>query len=82
MLRGGGGGGGGGAQALGLVQYEAVFRRREVDGCRMMEVDDGELAALGVEHRVHRATILRMRDGKIVEHWGGPHCQDGLGYIR
>src|SRR4051794_13487875 len=23
--------------------------------------------------------ILRIRDGKVVEHWGGPHCQDGLG---
>lgn len=26
--------------------------------------------------------ILRMRDGKVVEHWGGPHCQQGLGLIR
>jgi len=26
--------------------------------------------------------ILRIRDGKIVEHWGGPHCQQGLGLIR
>lgn len=26
--------------------------------------------------------IVRMRDGKIVEHWGGPHCQQGLGLIR
>ena len=26
--------------------------------------------------------ILRIRDGKVVEHWGGPHCQDGLGLIR
>lgn len=23
--------------------------------------------------------ILRMQDGLIVEHWGGPHCQDGVG---
>jgi predicted ester cyclase len=23
--------------------------------------------------------ILRMRDGKVVEHWGGPHCSEGLG---
>ncbi len=23
--------------------------------------------------------ILRMRDGKVVEHWGGLHCQDGVG---
>jgi predicted ester cyclase len=26
--------------------------------------------------------ILRIRDGQIVEHWGGPHCQGGLGLIR
>jgi len=26
--------------------------------------------------------VLRIRDGKIVEHWGGPHCQEGLGLIR
>jgi len=25
---------------------------------------------------------LRIRDGQIVEHWGGPHCQEGLGLIR
>ena len=31
---------------------------------------------------INGTAILRMRDGKIVEHWGGPHCQDGLGYIR
>ena len=50
------------AQALGLGQYEAVFRRREVDGARMLDADDGELQGLGVEHRVHRTSILRMRD--------------------
>jgi len=49
-------------QALGLGQYEVVFRRRDVDGSRMMEVDEGELASLGVDHRMHRASILRMRD--------------------
>jgi predicted ester cyclase len=26
--------------------------------------------------------ILRLRDGLIVDHWGGPHCQEGLGLIR
>jgi predicted ester cyclase len=26
--------------------------------------------------------ILCMRDGKVIEHWGGPHCQQGLGLIR
>ena len=28
---------------------------------------------------INGTAILRMRDGKIVEHWGGPHCQKGLG---
>lgn len=28
---------------------------------------------------INGTAILRMREGKIVEHWGGPHCQDGLG---
>lgn len=23
--------------------------------------------------------ILRFRDGRIVEHWGGPHCMNGIG---
>jgi len=25
--------------------------------------------------------ILRFRDGKVVEHWGGPHCMRGVGLI-
>jgi predicted ester cyclase len=28
---------------------------------------------------INGTAVLRMRDGLIVEHWGGPHCQDGLG---
>jgi len=28
---------------------------------------------------INGTAILRLADGKIVEHWGGPHCQDGLG---
>jgi len=31
---------------------------------------------------INGTAILRMRDGQIVEHWGGPHCQQGLGLIR
>ena len=31
---------------------------------------------------INGTAILRIRDGKIVEHWGGPHCQKGLGLIR
>ncbi|HLX88469.1 MAG TPA: ester cyclase [Acidimicrobiales bacterium] len=31
---------------------------------------------------INGTAILRLRDGQIVEHWGGPHCQMGRGYIR
>jgi steroid delta-isomerase-like uncharacterized protein len=31
---------------------------------------------------INGTAILRIRDGQIVEHWGGPHCQKGLGLIR
>jgi len=31
---------------------------------------------------INGTAILRMRDGKIVEHWGGPHCQNGVGLTR
>jgi predicted ester cyclase len=30
---------------------------------------------------INGTAIVRMRDGKVVEHWGGPHCQKGLGLI-
>jgi predicted ester cyclase len=31
---------------------------------------------------INGTAILRIRDGQIVEHWGGPHCQKGLGLIQ
>jgi len=31
---------------------------------------------------INGTAILRVRDGLITEHWGGPHCQEGLGLIR
>lgn len=31
--------------------------------------------------RIDGTAILRIRDGMIVEHWGGPHCQNGVGLI-
>jgi predicted ester cyclase len=31
---------------------------------------------------INGTAILRIRDGQVVEHWGGPHCQEGLGLIR
>jgi hypothetical protein len=30
---------------------------------------------------INGTAILRMRDGKVVEHWGGPHCTKGVGLI-
>lgn len=29
--------------------------------------------------RINGTAILRFADGKIVEHWGGPHCPHGIG---
>ncbi len=40
-----------------------------------------DLPASGNAVEINGTAILRMRDGKIVEHWGGPHCQKGLGLI-
>ena len=31
---------------------------------------------------INGTAILRFRDGKIVEHWGGPHCMNGIGLSR
>src|SRR5262249_35402139 len=28
---------------------------------------------------INGTAILRMPDGKVVEHWGGPHCMNGIG---
>jgi len=37
------------------------------------------VGASGRPVEINGTAILRIRDGKIVEHWGGPHCQDGVG---
>jgi len=31
---------------------------------------------------INGTAILRMRDGQVVEHWGGPHCMYGIGLVR
>jgi predicted ester cyclase len=41
-----------------------------------------DVAPSGERVEINGTAILRMRDGKIVEHWGGPHCQKGLGLIQ
>ncbi len=40
------------------------------------------MPASGKPVEINGTAILRMADGKIVEDWGGPHCQFGLGLIR
>jgi steroid delta-isomerase-like uncharacterized protein len=41
-----------------------------------------DVPASGDPVEINGTAILRIRDGQIVEHWGGPHCQQGLGLIR
>src|SRR5262249_17712681 len=31
---------------------------------------------------INGTAILRLRDGLVVEHWGGPHCMHGIGLLR
>ncbi len=31
---------------------------------------------------INGTAILRLKDGQVVEHWGGPHCQYGIGLVR
>jgi steroid delta-isomerase-like uncharacterized protein len=37
------------------------------------------IPASGKRVTINGTAILRFRDGKIVEHWGGPHCMNGVG---
>ncbi|MGO9458415.1 MAG: ester cyclase [Acidimicrobiales bacterium] len=41
-----------------------------------------DVPASGEPVTINGTAILRIRDGPITEHWGGPHCQEGLGLIR
>jgi steroid delta-isomerase-like uncharacterized protein len=40
-----------------------------------------DVPASGDPVTINGTAILRIRDGQIVEHWGGPHCQRGLGLL-
>lgn len=31
---------------------------------------------------INGTAILRFEDGKVVEHWGGPHCMKGVGLVK
>jgi predicted ester cyclase len=41
-----------------------------------------EVEPSGERVEINGTAILRMEGGQIVEHWGGPHCQKGLGLIQ
>ena len=41
-----------------------------------------EVPPSGKPVTINGTAILRIQDGQITEHWGGPHCQEGLGLIR
>jgi predicted ester cyclase len=41
-----------------------------------------DVAPSGNPVTINGTAILKLRDGLIVEHWGGPHCQEGRGLIR
>jgi predicted ester cyclase len=38
-----------------------------------------DVPASGERVVINGTAILRLRDGKVVEHWGGPHCTYGIG---
>ena len=41
-----------------------------------------DVPASGEPVIINGTAILRIVDNQIVEHWGGPHCQEGLGLIK
>jgi predicted ester cyclase len=36
----------------------------------------------GEKVEINGTAILRFKDGKVVEHWGGPHCMRGVGLVK
>lgn len=40
------------------------------------------IPASGKKVTINGTAILRFKDGKIVEHWGGPHCMNGIGLSK
>ena len=41
-----------------------------------------DVSPSGERVTINGTAILRMRDGRVVEHWGGPHCMHGIGLVR
>jgi len=41
-----------------------------------------DVPASGEKIEINGTAILRFENGKVVEHWGGPHCMNGVGLIE
>ena len=61
-----------------IEQDDLIVSNWTVQGTHTGAAFNG-VAPTGKPVTINGTAILRMRDGKIVEHWGGPHCQDGVG---
>jgi predicted ester cyclase len=36
----------------------------------------------GNKVNINGTAILRFENGKVIEHWGGPHCMNGVGLVN
>ncbi|MCB1616275.1 MAG: ester cyclase [Pseudomonadales bacterium] len=41
-----------------------------------------DVAPSGKAIEINGTAILRFENGKVVEHWGGPHCMKGVGLVN
>jgi predicted ester cyclase len=41
-----------------------------------------DVSPSGERVTINGTAILRFKDGKVIEHWGGPHCMRGVGLTR
>lgn len=40
-----------------------------------------DVPASGERVTINGTAVLRFENGKVVEHWGGPHCMKGVGLV-
>ena len=46
------------------------------------DADFFDVPATGEKVEINGTAILRMEDGIVVEHWGGPHCMNAVGLYK
>ena len=46
------------------------------------DADFFEVPPSGKKVEINGTAILRMVDGKVMEHWGGPHCMNAVGLYK